>query len=125
MSQPINYELAKDALSKLNTDDTISSAHGLLCGFYCVKQDIELDDWLNEIIVSIDLNNLLEKEATMPSAAALAKTLLPLFPRQGSAKDRSKSAGTPFLSVLKPYRMEDSEDLEQEFLFPLLGTQRR
>jgi hypothetical protein len=62
MSQPINYELAKDALHKLNTDDTISSAHGLLCGFYCVKQNIELDDWLNEILVSIDLNNLLEKK---------------------------------------------------------------
>ena len=63
MSQPINYELAKDALQKLNTDDTISSAHGLLCGFYCVKQDISLDDWLNEVLVSIDLNNLLEKES--------------------------------------------------------------
>ena len=63
MSQPINYDLAKDALHKLNTDDTISSAHGLLCGFYCVKQDIHLDEWLNEILVSIDLNNLLEKEA--------------------------------------------------------------
>jgi len=32
MSQPINYDLAKDALQKLNTDDTISSAHGLLVG---------------------------------------------------------------------------------------------
>ncbi len=63
MSQPINYDLAKDALQKLNTDDTISSAHGLLCGFYCVKQDIQLDDWLNEVIVTIDLQNLLEKES--------------------------------------------------------------
>ena len=63
MSQPINFDLAKDALQKLNTDDTISSAHGLLCGFYCVKQDIGLDDWLNEILVTIDLNNLIEKEA--------------------------------------------------------------
>jgi len=63
MSQSINYDLAKDALQKLNTDDTISSAHGLLCGFYCVKQDIQLDDWLNEILVTIDLNNLTEKEA--------------------------------------------------------------
>ncbi|MDC1318021.1 UPF0149 family protein [Candidatus Thioglobus sp.] len=63
MSQPINYDLAKDALQKLNTDDTISSAHGLLCGFYCIKQDIQLDDWLNEILVTIDLNNLIEKEA--------------------------------------------------------------
>jgi hypothetical protein len=35
----------------------------LLCGFYCVKQDISLDDWLNEVLVSIDLNNLLEKES--------------------------------------------------------------
>ena len=63
MGQSINYDLAKDALQKLNTDDTISSAHGLLCGFYCVKQDISLDDWLNEVLVSIDLNNILEKES--------------------------------------------------------------
>ena len=63
MGQPINYDLARDALQKLNTDDTISSAHGLLCGFYCVKQDISLDDWLNEVLVSIDLKNILEKES--------------------------------------------------------------
>ncbi len=64
MSQPINYELAKDAL-QVNSILMILSPllMALLCGFYCVKQDIELDDWLNEIIVSIDLNNLLEKEA--------------------------------------------------------------
>ena len=63
MGQSINYDLAKDALQKLNTDDTISSAHGLLCGFYCVKQDIQLDDWLNEVLVSIDLNDLIAKES--------------------------------------------------------------
>ena len=74
MNQPINYELAKDALHKLNTDATISSAHGLLCGFYCVKQNIELDAWLNEILVSIDLNNLLEKEAHQILAEIFNKT---------------------------------------------------
>ena len=63
MGQPIHYDLARDALQKLNTDDTISSAHGLLCGFYCVKQDIQLDDWLNEVLVSIDLNDLIAKES--------------------------------------------------------------
>ena len=63
MGQPINYDLARDALQKLNTDDTISSAHGLLCGFYCVKQDVSLDDWLNEVLVSIDLKNILAKES--------------------------------------------------------------
>ena len=63
MGQPINFDLARDTLKKLNTDDTISSAHGLLCGFYCVKQDISLDDWLNEVLVNIDLNNIVEKES--------------------------------------------------------------
>ena len=63
MGQSINYDLARDALQKLNTDDTISSAHGLLCGFYCVKQDISIDDWLNEVLVNIDLNNIVEKES--------------------------------------------------------------
>ena len=63
MVQSINYDLARDALQKLNTDDTISSAHGLLCGFYCVKQDISIDDWLNEVLVNIDLNNIVEKES--------------------------------------------------------------
>ena len=63
MSQPINYDLAKDALQKLNTDDTISSAHGLLFGFYFVQQDILFDDWLNELLVTIDLFNLIQKEA--------------------------------------------------------------
>ena len=63
MGQPINYDLARDALQKLNTDATISSAHGLLCGFYCVKQDISIDDWLNEVLVNIDLNNIVEKES--------------------------------------------------------------
>ena len=63
MGQPINYDHAKDAFQKLNTDDTISSAHGLLCGFYCVTQYISIDDWLNEELVNIDLNNILEKES--------------------------------------------------------------
>ena len=31
--------------------------------FLLRQTNIELDDWLNEILVSIDLNNLLEKEA--------------------------------------------------------------
>ena len=63
MSQTINFDLAKEALEHLNTDDSISSAHGILCGFSCVKQDVSMDDWLNEVLVSIDLNNIKEKES--------------------------------------------------------------
>lgn len=63
MNNPLDYDALKTTLHALNTDDTISSAHGILCGFACVKPDLNLDDWLNEIIVSIDLNNLSEKSA--------------------------------------------------------------
>ncbi len=63
MSQTINFDLAKEALEHLNTDDSISSAHGILCGFSCAKKDISMDDWLNEVLASIDLNNINEKES--------------------------------------------------------------
>lgn len=63
MENVVNYNDVKDVLYKLNTDDTIASAHGILCGFACVKPDLELDDWLNEVLVSIELDNLNEKAA--------------------------------------------------------------
>ncbi len=63
MSTQFDYDELKTTLHPLNTDDTISSAHGILCGFACVKPDLTLDDWLNEVLVSIDLNNLNEKTA--------------------------------------------------------------
>jgi uncharacterized protein YgfB (UPF0149 family) len=59
----INYDEVKSTLHNLNTDDTIASAHGILCGFSCVKPDLKLDDWLNEVLVSIDLTNVNEKDA--------------------------------------------------------------
>jgi len=63
MSGAIDYDIFKDVLHGLNTDDTISSAHGILCGFACVKPDVTIDNWLGEVLVNIDLNNLREKEA--------------------------------------------------------------
>lgn len=64
MENVINYDDVKNLLYKLNTDDTIAGAHGILCGFSCVRSDLKLDDWLNEVLViSIDLENLNEKAA--------------------------------------------------------------
>ncbi|MDC9726974.1 MAG: YecA family protein [Candidatus Thioglobus sp.] len=63
MNNLLDYDDLKATLHVLNTDDTISSAHGILCGFACVKPELTLDDWLNEVLVSIDLNNLNEKSA--------------------------------------------------------------
>ena len=63
MSEAIDYDIVKDVLHGLNTDDTISSAHGILCGFACVKPDITIDNWLSEVLVNIDFNNLGAKPA--------------------------------------------------------------
>ncbi|BBB23416.1 conserved hypothetical protein [Isorropodon fossajaponicum endosymbiont JTNG4] len=79
MSNKLNFDQLKTTLYHLNTDDTISSAHGILCGLACVKLDLSLDlsldDWLNEVLVSIDLNNLNEKSAHEASAQIFNKTL--------------------------------------------------
>ena len=75
MGSSTNYNEVKSLLYKLNTDDTIASAHGILCGFACVKPDLKLDDWLNEILVSIDLNNLNEKSAHEQLAQIYNNTL--------------------------------------------------
>ncbi len=78
MNQALDYDQVKTLLHPLNTDDTTSSAHGILCGFACVKPDLVLDDWLGEILVSIDLNNLNEKAAHEQLAQIYNNTLLQL-----------------------------------------------
>jgi uncharacterized protein len=75
MNNQLDYDSLKSTLHKLNTDDTISSAHGILCGFACVKPDLNLDDWLNEILVSIDLSNITEKSAHEELAQIFNETL--------------------------------------------------
>ena len=75
MDASIDYDLFKDTLHTLNTDETISSAHGILCGFACVKPDIQLDDWLNEILVSIDFANVNQKSSQQELAAIYNNTI--------------------------------------------------
>jgi uncharacterized protein YgfB (UPF0149 family) len=78
MDNLIDYDEVKSVLHRLNTDDTIASAHGILCGFACIKPDLALDDWLGEVLVSIDLNNLSEKSAHEQLAQIYNNTLLQL-----------------------------------------------
>ena len=78
MDNLIDYDDVKSVLHHLNTDDTIASAHGILCGFACIKPDLALDDWLGEVLVSIDLNNLSEKSAHEQLAQIYNNTLLQL-----------------------------------------------
>ncbi|SMM98346.1 FIG001590: Putative conserved exported protein precursor [uncultured Candidatus Thioglobus sp.] len=71
----IEYDDVKNVLHSLNTDDTPSSAHGILCGFACVKPDLALDDWMNEVLVSIDFDNVNEKSAHQQLAQIYNNTL--------------------------------------------------
>lgn len=75
MNNSLDYSSLKATLHNLNTDDTISSAHGILCGFACVKPNLSLDDWLNEVLVSVDLSNLSEKSAHEELARIFNNTL--------------------------------------------------
>ncbi|WP_428086830.1 UPF0149 family protein [Candidatus Thioglobus sp.] len=75
MSNTLDYDNLKSVLHTLNTDDSISSAHGILCGFVCVKPDLSLDEWLNEILVSIELDNINEKLAHEELAQIFNETL--------------------------------------------------
>jgi uncharacterized protein YgfB (UPF0149 family) len=78
MENIVNYDEVKNTLHHLNTDDTIASAHGILCGFACVKPNLSLDEWLNEVLVSIDFDNLNEKSAHEKLAQVYNNTLLQL-----------------------------------------------
>ncbi|SMN13204.1 FIG001590: Putative conserved exported protein precursor [Bathymodiolus heckerae thiotrophic gill symbiont] len=75
MKNLIDYDEFKNTLHHLNTDDTIAGAHGILCGFSCVKPDLSLDDWLNEVLVSVDFDNLNEKSAHQQLAQIYNNTL--------------------------------------------------
>lgn len=46
----IEYHIAKEALEKFSTTETIASAHGILCGYACVNVDITIENWLYEIL---------------------------------------------------------------------------
>jgi len=46
----IEYQLAKLEIEKFSTTDSISAAHGLLCGYACVNPDITLENWLFEVL---------------------------------------------------------------------------
>ncbi|KAA0444250.1 MAG: UPF0149 family protein [Candidatus Thioglobus sp.] len=69
----LDYEQLKGVLYKLNTDDTIASAHGTLCGFACVKPDLSLDDWLAEVLGD---DGVVEQETTKQKLAQIYSTTL-------------------------------------------------
>jgi uncharacterized protein YgfB (UPF0149 family) len=52
----LDYDLFKNSLYDLDTDDTISSAHGILCGFACVNVELNLEEWLGELLLGADFD---------------------------------------------------------------------
>jgi uncharacterized protein YgfB (UPF0149 family) len=46
----IDYQIAKEALEKFSTTETIASSHGVLCGYACVNPEITLENWIYEVL---------------------------------------------------------------------------
>jgi uncharacterized protein YgfB (UPF0149 family) len=74
----LEYEELKEVLYALDTDDTLSSAHGILCGFACLKPDLSIDEWLNEILMNVDLEDAAVKNAHEHLTHIFNETLLQL-----------------------------------------------
>ncbi len=52
------------ALKQLKSNDTIASAHGILCALKCIDKNITLDNWLKEVTNDdIDMNNIIHKQS--------------------------------------------------------------
>ena len=78
MSHTLDYDEFKSILFDLDTDDTISSAHGILCGFACVKPEIKLKDWLTEVLANENLEQFSQHPSHQDLAKIFNQTLLEL-----------------------------------------------
>ncbi|MCW8910876.1 MAG: UPF0149 family protein, partial [Gammaproteobacteria bacterium] len=52
------------ALSKTDAEMSASESHGALSGMFCARGKVELGDWLDEVFETLDLNDMLVKEAS-------------------------------------------------------------
>lgn len=78
INNAISYDCVKNILSELDTDDTIAKAHGILCGFACVKPELSLQDWLAEILPNLSDDQPLEPSLSVELAQIYNHTLLQL-----------------------------------------------
>lgn len=75
MNNLSDYDTLKGVLHNLNTNDTPSSAHGILCGFACIKPELSLQNWLDEILIDTNLNNPSKNDAYQQLAKIYHNTL--------------------------------------------------
>jgi uncharacterized protein YgfB (UPF0149 family) len=63
------------AITCLNIEDNASSAHGILCGMAIVKGQVNLDEWLKEVIVSVDFDDLAQNQAHQQLSHLFERTI--------------------------------------------------
>ncbi|MDH5472556.1 MAG: UPF0149 family protein [Gammaproteobacteria bacterium] len=59
-----DYNRLQDALTKTDAEMSAPESHGALSGMFCAKGQVALADWLNQVFVELDLNNMLVQEAS-------------------------------------------------------------
>lgn len=53
----LNYNNCEEIFLELNTDYSVSYSHGMLCGFFCIRDSVDVELWLSEIL-SIDVTDV-------------------------------------------------------------------
>ena len=56
------FSESNKALKQLKSNDTIASAHGILCALKCINKNITLDNWLKEV-TNEDMSNIIHKQS--------------------------------------------------------------
>ena len=63
MAERPEYQHLQDALERADADMYASESHGVLCGMVCAAGQADLSQWLEQVFVEFDLNNMHIKEA--------------------------------------------------------------
>jgi len=64
MAERPEYQALQDALECADADMYASESHGVLCGMICAAGQADLSQWLEQVFVEFDLNNMHIKEAS-------------------------------------------------------------
>lgn len=50
----LDYNNCEKIFFELNVDYSVSFSHGILCGFFCIRDNVDIELWLREILTSFD-----------------------------------------------------------------------
>ena len=78
MPSELDIELVMRSLTNIGSESTPSEAHGILCGLLCVKEKLEVDEWINHLSNGLSPGDLLAVKAHELLAQLYNQTVISL-----------------------------------------------